>query len=148
MGIVKTVISEDMSKKAIYSCMCIKLITGKESQSELKNQGFSLVEIVVVIAVMAILVSLSLPYFMSYIEKTKEKVCKANCLQLERMYHTNLITIEIDLHSDTIFSGYMQEYGKNICPGNGDISYVDGRVLCSICVREEDVNDDGDVPFL
>ena len=44
MGIVKTVISEDMSKKAIYSCRCIKLITGKESQSELKNQGFSLVE--------------------------------------------------------------------------------------------------------
>lgn len=73
MGIVKTVISEDMGKKAIYFCRCIKLITGKESQSELKNQGFFLVEIVVVIAVMAILGTRSVPYFMSYIEKTKEK---------------------------------------------------------------------------
>lgn len=59
----------------------------------------------------------------------------------------NLIMIDTD-HSDTIFSEFMQEYGENICSGNGDISNADGRVPCSIYVREEDVNDVRDVPFL
>lgn len=31
---------------------------------------------------------------------------------------------------------------------DGDMSYVDGKVLCSIHAREEDVKDVGDVPFL
>lgn len=65
---------------------------------------------------MAILVTLSVPYFMSYIEKTKEKVCKANCLQIESMYHANFTMMDI-YNSDTIFSEYVQEYGENICPG-------------------------------
>jgi hypothetical protein len=39
------------------------------------------------------------------------------------MYETFLEGIK---HSNIIFTLYQQDYGEDICPENGDISYVDG----------------------
>jgi len=106
------------------------------------NSGFSLVELIVVIAIIAILALLEFPYFVGYIEMAKKEVCNANCLQIEKMYETYLVMEELE-HSDVIFTEYLFEYGGNICPYHGDITYVDGELQCSKHVR-----DNGDVPFL
>jgi hypothetical protein len=73
-----------------------------------------------------------------------------NTLQLERMYETHL-TLETIEHSDTTFTQFLQKYGEKICPDHGDITYVDGKVECSVHYRDdgkENDDDDGSVPFL
>lgn len=73
---------------------------------------------------------------MGYTEKAKEEVCITNCLQLERMYDEYLSMEEIE-HSNVVFSQYMQENYPAICPDDGDISYEDDRVRCSIHYMED-----------
>jgi hypothetical protein len=57
-------------------------------------------------------------------------------------------------HSNIIFAQYQQDYGEDICPENGDISYVDGIVRCSLHPRDDgggDGDNGGDeveVPYL
>lgn len=117
------------------------------------KKGFTLIEMMVVISIMSILGAILIPNMIRYTQRAKEAVCKDNCLQLERMYETYLIIEGVD-HSDRIFEQYVQALDRVICPGNGDISYVDGKVKCSLHSGDEGVQedendvDDGSVPFL
>lgn len=43
-----------------------------------KNRGFSLIELIIVVAILAILTGLLAPQFVKYIEKSKKSVCMAN----------------------------------------------------------------------
>ena len=49
------------------------------------NKGFSLVELIIVIAIMAILVAVLAPQYIKYVAKSREGVCRANLSELERM---------------------------------------------------------------
>ena len=115
------------------------------------NEGFTLVEVIVVIAILGILAGIAVPNLLGIKEKAKEKVCNANCLQLERMYEAHLFMKEIK-HSESVFNKYLQEYGEDICPDHGNISYVNGKIQCSVHMEDDDVEsddkDDGSVPFL
>jgi prepilin-type N-terminal cleavage/methylation domain-containing protein/prepilin-type processing-associated H-X9-DG protein len=115
------------------------------------TKGFSLVELIVVISIIAFLSTIVVPAYNGYIKKAEEEVCNANILQLKRMYNVHLDLDNIE-HTDTVFEQFLQECCKSMCPDHGNIAYVDGRVRCSIHVREEDTesgnDDDGDVPFL
>jgi prepilin-type N-terminal cleavage/methylation domain-containing protein len=78
-----------------------------------KNQinGFTLVEVIVVLSILGILAGITIPSFLGYIERAEIEVC----------------------------------------PGHGDITYVDGKVQCSVHQRDggnENDDDDGSVPFL
>lgn len=109
------------------------------------TKGFMLVELIVVISIIGILAAIAVPAYGAYVEKAKEEVCKGNCLQVERMYEMHL-EIEGIEHSDTVFEQFLMEYGKDICPGHGVITYVEGKVKCSVHTVEDD--NDGEVPFL
>lgn len=117
----------------------------------LDKNGFTIIEMIVVISIIAIIGAIAIPSFIGYTEKAKKEVCKVNCLQLERMYETYLTMEELE-HSEVLFTQYLHEYGKNICPGHGDINYVDGKVQCSKHDRDEgsgsDDKEDESVPFL
>lgn len=114
-----------------------------------KNKGFTLIELVVVFAIMAIISAVAVPTYTGHIKKTKEKVCSVNCLQLQRIYETHLAMEKVE-HSDLIFEQFLQVYGKNICSEHGEFNYVDGIVMCSVHASENDSknNDDEDVLFL
>jgi prepilin-type N-terminal cleavage/methylation domain-containing protein len=113
-----------------------------------RNNGFTLVEMIVVMSIIGILGAIAVPSFIGYTEKAKEEVCRVNCLQVERMYEGYLM-LENNEHSDEIFNQYMNDYRKDICPNHGDVSYVDGKVRCSIHSKENDSeSDEEDVPFL
>ena len=107
----------------------------------LDKNGFTIIEMIVVISIIAILGAIAIPSFIGYTEKAKKEVCKVNCLELERMYETYL-TMEGIEHSEAVFAQYLHEYGGNICPGHGEIDYVDGKVRCSVHSKENNV------PFL
>jgi len=115
----------------------------------LNNKGFTLVELLVVMAILGILASIAVPMYKGHIERATELVCNTNCAQLERMYHAYLLT-ENKEHTDNVFDEFMQNYEENICPDNGDIKYVNGNVRCMLHSEDETNGNDDDVsvPFL
>mgnify|MGYP000906020089 CR=1 FL=1 len=108
----------------------------------INNKGFTFVEIIVVLATITILALIAVSSFTGYIKNAKMEVCNANCLHLERMYHAYL-EMENIKHSDGVFEEFLRVHGKGMCPECGKITYVEGKVRCSVHVR-----DDGDIPFL
>lgn len=74
------------------------------------NKGFTLVELIVVIGILAILIIIAVPRFNVYI-------------------------------------GCTIQYGKDICPENGNVSYDNGQVRCSVHTNKDE-HDEGEVPYL
>lgn len=116
-------------------------------------KGFSLLEVMIVLVVIAILAVVAVPAFIIYINRSRTVVCNFNTAQLERMYEADLMLNNRN-HSEFTFFQYMNDYGERICPGNGDISYANGKVHCSIHSGDDDNDDDanegddGSVPYL
>lgn len=120
----------------------------KRKRRIVNNEGFSLIELIVVMTILGILISIAVPLYKGYVERATQQVCNANCLQLERMYHVYLL-MENKEHTAYIFDEFLQKYEQNICPANGDIKYVNGKVRCMLHSEDEanGNNDDGSVPF-
>ncbi|MDW7668649.1 MAG: prepilin-type N-terminal cleavage/methylation domain-containing protein [Bacillota bacterium] len=95
------------------------------------NKGFTLIELVVVIAIISILSAIAIPRFMNYTAYAKEAVCKTNRGQAERMYEAFLIEKSLN-HNDLIFDLFMVENYSDICPQDGIIYYLDGNIKCEI----------------
>jgi len=55
----------------------------KEKIRDTYNKGFTLIELMIVIAVLSILVLIAVPLYKDYDEKATKQVCDTNCLQLE-----------------------------------------------------------------
>lgn len=125
------------------------IATNRKINKKYNNKGFSLIEIIIVCAVIAILTSVLVPSFKSIINEVQRMVCDINCLQLEEMYETSLI-LKNTKHSEAVFIRYMQKYGQDTCPGGGDIIYQDGKVKCIVHSEDGGSGSDngGNVPFL
>ena len=115
------------------------------------SNGFSLIELMVVFAVISILTAIAVPLFKFDKNQVEKVVCDTNCLQLEKMYRARLI-LENTNHSEARFLQYLQGYGQDICPVGSDIIYQGGKVKCIVHSvddgSEGDSGDSGDVPFL
>ena len=85
------------------------------------------------------------------IEKSEEEVCEANSSELERFYERGLVLNGLD-HKPELFGQTLLEFGEEVCPDGGVISYLDGDVDCSVHsdseISEDEEDDNGDVPFL
>lgn len=110
------------------------------------NKGFTLVELIVVIGILVILMVIAIPSFNSYTEKVREQVCDTNCRELDRIYRAYLITEGLN-HINQIFEGYIIQYGKDICPEDGNIRYDNGQVRCSLHTNKDE-DDEEEVPYL
>lgn len=123
----------------------------KKKTKQFYNKGFTLVELLVVMAILAILASIAVPIYVCYLERAAKEVCNANCLQVERMYHIYLL-MENKEDTNNVFDEFLQNYEETICPDNGDIKYEKGKVRCILHSEDEangnDDEDDGSVPFL
>ncbi len=117
-------------------------------RNSIYNNG-TLVEVIVTLAILLIILSISIPAYLGYAEYAKESVCLANRQKLIEMYHIYLINENLE-HADILFERYIQENAQNICPSNGAISVVNGKIRCSMHkdVQEDDVEDEPEVPYL
>lgn len=96
-----------------------------------------------VLGIIAILGTMLVPAYSGYIEKAKTEVCNINCRELENMYEVSLVEKEVT-RTEISFNEFIYEHGKKICPKHGEITYVDGKIKCSVHAKDEDEQ----VPFL
>jgi prepilin-type N-terminal cleavage/methylation domain-containing protein len=110
------------------------------------KKGSSLIEIIIVISILSIMATVAVSAFNGYVETARREVCRINLKQLEIMYGTYLTLESVD-HAEVVFAQYMEGYAERICPNNGDITYVDGRIRCSLHAGGDE-EEEQEVPYL
>jgi prepilin-type N-terminal cleavage/methylation domain-containing protein len=94
------------------------------------NKGFTLIELVIVIAIIGILAGLAIPRFLNYLEESRKNVCIANRAEMEREYaYNNAKGLATDLK---IFLDDSTMHNPAVCPSQGTYSIGDNdHILCS-----------------
>lgn len=100
-----------------------------------KKNGFTLMEMLVIVAVVVLLAAIVIPVYNNALEKTREAVCTANRRTLYALLSMRRMTDELDTLEDAL-AAYEAE-GEDIladytCPDGGVISVEGGSVTCSI----------------
>ncbi|GAA6427757.1 competence type IV pilus major pilin ComGC [Dielma fastidiosa] len=109
----------------------------------MKNKkGFTLIELIVVIAILGILALFLVPSFLGYTKDAQKATCEANRHIIERSYtfYKAKSADEITL-SKYIDSEDGKEYQGSKCPAGGVYTYDDDKVICSIHGEDEDKNE-------
>ena len=96
-----------------------------------RSDGFTLIEVIVVIAILGILVAVAVPRLVGFRNKVEENICDINRETVEKMYSTFLVEKDI-YHEDSIFNQFVIQNFDKICPAGGVISYEDGKIKCSV----------------
>lgn len=114
-----------------------------------KSGGFTLIELIVVIAILGILVAIAVPRLSGFRSKSEESVCASNLKTVERMYSAFLVENAID-HVDSIFHQFLIDNFDEVCPTGGVISFEEGIVKCSVHDggSEEEEQPEEEVPWL
>lgn len=108
-----------------------------------RQTGFTLVELVIVIAVLGILAGLAIPYFMEAREEAAKKECLANRTQILRMFHAQqAVGYSSDL--TTFLTEAIEETDNKYftfapkCADGGTYSAENEIIKCSIDKHNED----------
>ncbi|HZK25109.1 MAG TPA: type II secretion system protein [Oscillospiraceae bacterium] len=109
----------------------------------MSQEGFTLIEMTVVLAILSIILVTVTPLFADYMERSKTNVCSINRQLLFKEYHLYLVMNGIK-HSNLVLDKYILENGQNICPKQGSISAGEDIIQCSIHDKYEDKDDPGD----
>lgn len=95
---------------------------------ESNNKGFSLVELIIVVAILAILTGILAPAYIKYIDKSRRVVCGANIDEVETAWRVTLVE-----DGTKTLEAVLNELGPE-CPSGGNYSIsVDGSLLSVIC---------------
>ncbi len=75
-------------------------------------------------------------------------MCLVNRQKMIEMYHIYLIA-ENQEHTDVLLEKYIHENAQDICPSNGTISVISGKIRCSMHKSgREDDELEPEVPYL
>jgi len=103
-----------------------------------RASGFTLMELIMVLAMLGIIAAITIPIVKGYREQAEEKVCESNRRTVERTYNT--FVFGKDIEDELVFDQFLAENYKEICPTDGVIIYKNGRVICSKHIDTDESN--------
>ena len=111
--------------------------------NNLHNKGFTLIELIVVIVILAVLSAILIPTYSSYIEKSRKSVCLVNRETLVQEVYVEYNLGNYASLADCFTSVYSAHSSTTICPSGGVYTWVSdtsttGHIECSI--HDEDVD--------
>ena len=100
------------------------------------NAGFTLAELLVVVAIIAILVAVSIVIFTGRLKETRATVCEANRTSLKHHLVSDYLSGELDHLDQNVLDEYIKT-DQAVCPSKGKYTYEgsfeDGfRIICSV----------------
>lgn len=114
-----------------------------------RKSGFSLVEVVIAIAIIGIIATIAVPRWAQYRSLAEERVCITNLKTLERLYIDFLLDSEHDIN---VLNQFFVENFNTVCPTGGLISFKEAKVMCSVHKDTNGANKDepphDEVPWL
>ena len=114
-----------------------------------KSKGFTLIELIIVIAILGIIAVIAVPRLVGYSDLASQRVCDSDRNTVERQFE---IFLHTENQGDNSFNQFMNENFGEICPDGGIITLIEGQVKCSIHNDASESNKDeppGDeVPWL
>lgn len=90
--------------------------------SRKKNNGFTLVELIVVVVILGVLAAILVPQYIQYVERSREGVCASNRAAIEREISIARSLSDAGLTREQAKAFLDSHSGKTICPGGGTIS--------------------------
>ena len=118
-----------------------------------RGLGVTLVEVIVVVAILGILVAIAIPRLAGFNSMDEERVCVGNRKAVERLYSALLVEKSFN-HSDLLFDQFLISQFDLVCPAGGIVYYSDGVVSCDVHGRGEipevttEEETTGEVPWL
>ncbi len=92
-----------------------------------RKAGFTLVEIIVVLAIIAVLLAITVPAIAGYIEQAKKTGCEGNRNYVMKYYDAYLEVHSLD-NNETSFASYVTDtYGNDWddgCPDDGEYTFI------------------------
>lgn len=99
-----------------------------------RNRGFSLVELIIVIAIIASLTAIIVPTYLVYVSKARQTTCQANRASLEKVLKIEMTDKDYATLQDAYNAKTAAEpewASQFVCPAGGKISAMRNEVICS-----------------
>ena len=67
----------------------------------MKKKGFTLIEIMIVVAIIALLAAIGIPNFVKYRNRARVGACTANLIQIAKAYEAYMLESNLEVSADT-----------------------------------------------